>query len=638
MKKSLLLFAAATFGVATANAQSKFALYEEFSGENCGPCAAANPGLWKLLSANPSKVYLIKYQTPIPSAGPIYNQYKTISDARAAYYSVPFAPYGRLNGTNLGTAGVVSSPGHVSNLGQADINSGSTGTAPFNLTITYSYNAALDSIIATVNITAPAAYAPSGANLKLRVALVEDMKYSKAPGSNGEMIFHHVVREMYPDAAGTQLPNSWTASQNQSFTIKGKVASFVDYGDVNMVAWIQNDGDKSIAQAAKANYVPLTRDADISAAKTTLVCGLSGTTASSTFTLRNAGSTPITTAKIFYRPDGGTWASMNWTGTLAAGATTSVTTPAMPVSISNLQIIDSVGEVNGSADVNSRNNTFQSNITVMNPTPIALPIKNNFEAAAFPSNYIVYDPENTGLRWINGNGTGAARAGSNYMPWWRISSFPSGTVGYLLLPTPAAGPVRTLEFWHAYAQFTAADNDKLEVVYSTNCGGTWTSLFNKAGSALATVAPTSNVNWVPDPAPVTTDWKLNSISLNAVPAGAIMAFRGTAGGGNRMFLDDVEISTRPLGVAETILENSVSVFPNPARGASKLKLSLLVPGTVYITMLDAAGRTVATIHNGAMPAGNQELDVNTDKLASGLYTISIRSADAHLTQSLSVIK
>src|ERR1700745_573259 len=110
MKKLVLSLAA--FAVFTENGQQRLALYEEFSGENCGPCAQANPGLWTLISGNPTKALLIKYQSPIPSAGPIYNLYKTVTNARMSYYSVPFAPYGRLDGTGLGTGTAApSSPG-----------------------------------------------------------------------------------------------------------------------------------------------------------------------------------------------------------------------------------------------------------------------------------------------------------------------------------------------------------------------------------------------------------------------------------------------------------------------------------------------------------------------------------------------
>ena len=211
---------------AATHAQQHLALYEEFSGENCGPCAASNPALNTLLAANLSKVLLIKYQSPIPSAGPIYNAYTTVTNARLSYYSVPFAPYGRLDGTVQGLG--QTSPGHIGYLTQSIIDAAAATPAPFTITVSHQWTTNGDSVRATVNLTTPGAYAPSGANLKLRIALIEHLQYPTAPGTNGETEFHNVVREMYPTAGGTQLANAWTAGQSQTITIKGRVPAYVD--------------------------------------------------------------------------------------------------------------------------------------------------------------------------------------------------------------------------------------------------------------------------------------------------------------------------------------------------------------------------------------------------------------------------
>lgn len=48
----------------------RLVLYEEFTGENCPPCASINPALNALLAlpTNTPKVQSIKWQVPIPSA------------------------------------------------------------------------------------------------------------------------------------------------------------------------------------------------------------------------------------------------------------------------------------------------------------------------------------------------------------------------------------------------------------------------------------------------------------------------------------------------------------------------------------------------------------------------------------------
>src|ERR1700758_1717806 len=66
-------------------------LYEEFTGENCGPCAATNPSLTTLVHTTgnfPNKVLLIRYQSPIPSApgaGSLYADNSTEPNSRITY-------------------------------------------------------------------------------------------------------------------------------------------------------------------------------------------------------------------------------------------------------------------------------------------------------------------------------------------------------------------------------------------------------------------------------------------------------------------------------------------------------------------------------------------------------------------------
>ncbi|MBP6756701.1 MAG: hypothetical protein KA210_11185, partial [Bacteroidia bacterium] len=89
-KKSTLLglLALTTIGFAQS---PRMSLYEEFTGENCPPCAATNPGLDVKLTANSANTIPLKWQVAIPSAPSsltsLYQQNKTEIDARDNYYS-----------------------------------------------------------------------------------------------------------------------------------------------------------------------------------------------------------------------------------------------------------------------------------------------------------------------------------------------------------------------------------------------------------------------------------------------------------------------------------------------------------------------------------------------------------------------
>ncbi|RYD53429.1 MAG: T9SS type A sorting domain-containing protein [Sphingobacteriales bacterium] len=643
MKKLLLSLTAASLGIsAVAQTQTRLSLYEEFSGENCAPCAASNPALWTLLSSNASKAMLIKYQSPIPSAGPIYNLYKTVTDARMTYYSVPFAPYGRLNGTGLGTGTAApSSPGHVANLTQTDIDNAYGVASPFNISATHAWSTNGDSVTITVNVTANAAYAPTGANMKLRAALVEHLVYATAPGSNGETDFHNVVREMYPNAGGTTVANSWTAGQTMTYTLTGRAPYYVDKNgaDTRMVVWFQNDADKSIPQAAKSSPVAVPLDVASSALVTpsSLACAASSTTVTPTVTLKNAGTTPLTSAKIYSRVDAGAWVNQTWTGSLAAGATTNVTLAALTLTPGAHMIYDSVATPNGNVDVNMGNNTSSKSITVYNTTGAALPIATGFEnAGALPSGWTLYDVNGNGQGWVvaSSSTSNVGHANSKYLLYYPSYAYNKGESNYIILPATTTSGTRSLDFWYAHATYTSAYSDTLELAYSSNCGSTWTSLWSASGTSLATVAATTS-SYVPAQA----DWKLKSINVSNVPAGSLIAFRGGSGNGNNIFLDDINFRTgTPQGVTNVVEDASLSLVPNPATDQTKLTFKLSQKGTVNVQVVDNLGRMVANVVNGTLEAGMQTVMINTATLAAGVYNIVVNTDGSVANQRLTVIK
>jgi hypothetical protein len=332
------------------------------------------------------------------------------------------------------------------------------------------------------------------------------------------------------------------------------------------------------------------------------------------------------------------WSSTNWSGTLAPGGTATVTIPAINASVGNHVITDSVAMPNAAADMNPANNTRTVAATVTNTSPKTLPLTANFESSGFPAGYVPYDPSGAGYGWVNGTGTNLARNGSSYMPWYKISAYPSGSVGYLIMPTPAISGAVTLEFWQTYAQKTASSSDKLEVIYSSNCGTSWNVLWSAQGAALATVPPTTSTSWLPSPAVGSTDWKLRSVALNAVPANSILAFRATAGGGNQLFIDDVNIRAGAVGVKNVVAENSVSVYPNPARESATLEFTVMNSSKVNVTVQDAVGRTLSVVSDMQLQPGTQHMSIPTATLAAGLYNIVIRTESGNFVQRLNVVK
>ncbi|HEX8299549.1 MAG TPA: T9SS type A sorting domain-containing protein [Rubricoccaceae bacterium] len=82
-----------------------------------------------------------------------------------------------------------------------------------------------------------------------------------------------------------------------------------------------------------------------------------------------------------------------------------------------------------------------------------------------------------------------------------------------------------------------------------------------------------------------------------------------------------------------------SVFPNPATSAARVALRVDAAQTVTATVVDALGRTVQTVFEGALTAGaSQDLTVDTTALAPGVYVVRVTGETFTATRRLVVAR
>ena len=209
MKRKLLLLLLLVPMLSIAQTQ-RMVMVEHFSNASCGPCASLNPALNTLLSNNTSKAISLKYQVSWPGVDPMYSQNTADPTARVNYYGVTGVPNSQGDGDTYG-----GSPGGIT---QTWIDGRYAIASPFTLAVTHYLSSDYDSVYISVTVTAAQAYTSVGA-LKLHVSLAEgNIQFATAPGTNGETVFKHVARKMYPSATGTVLASTWTNGQTQTFT------------------------------------------------------------------------------------------------------------------------------------------------------------------------------------------------------------------------------------------------------------------------------------------------------------------------------------------------------------------------------------------------------------------------------------
>lgn len=653
MKKTLLLggiLAAALY----ANAQQRLVLYEEFSGENCGPCASVNPSFWAFMTntANQNKSILLKYQVNIPQnpVRPLYDQNPTEADARLSYYGVNSAPNGRLDGRvhhngvlDPNGQNVAGWPGAFTwTSGQDTMNAEMALASPFNITVTPTVTG--NTLTATVSVTAVSAF--TGTTMKLRAALVEGLHFTTPPGNNGEVDFHNVMRKMYPDANGQTFPGTWTNGQTQTFTVTGTIPQYVDRvaEKLFLLVWVQDDANKRIAQAAKSANLPAPAlDAKITfvtPANGTLFCGAANP--QNKVSLKNTGTTAMTSAEIYYKVGTGAYTMFNWTGpSLAPGASVDVVLGNVAVN-GSVTIVDSVGKINGQAEINPMNSVIKSSV-VGTAAPAALPLASSFENGFAPGwlslndqGKVVANPAPSGGPWATGTQPPPANPSVTaydgvYFAVAANMSMDAGTKATLVLPyanMPAGA--KALDFYYAYAM-RGTISDKLEVVTSTDCGATWQSVWSKTGTDLATAPATPATNYFLPSAK--NQYRGVSVDLSSLSGNAIVGFRSTSSEGNYMWLDKVNMRTGAVtGLEELVTGGSFSLYPNPVTDKLNIELNMVKAANVTFSIVNIVGQQVGQPLVKNLGQGTAKTTIATNSLTPGIYFLNIATDKGSMQQ------
>jgi hypothetical protein len=664
--------------VATQAQSPRTVLMEEFTGENCGPCAGFNPYLKRYMDLVSTDSFIhIAYQVPIPSAGPIYNAYKTDANARIGYYGINIAPSGKVDGATflysdydatypinaynfLDTASVSSynaDPATTTPTSQT-FNDRRAITSPCTISITHSYSAGYDSVFATAIIhTTQDFYSSAAGKLKFRMALIENqLSYGSAPGSNGETEFHQVVRKLLPSAAGTNMADTLLNGRVDTLKFALKIPTYVrERAQLRFVGWIQDDGNKGVKQAGISKLVATPGLLDFVAFSDSvqaLLCSNGGSTpAYAQVTVKNTGTVALTSLTIQVKVDGSLVSTIPWTGNIASGSSTDV--PVGPLSISgdgyhSVQTI--LTQPNGLSGYSYVLYDTTKSYPFLAGASAASPYAESFEdTSSFPPANQYTDAETPlASTWYpsfafqspSSNYYGAEA--TTHSIFYYFYSVDPGEIGnyYLQKVNLTSSPKARMTFWHAaraYGNTNQTTNDQVEVQASIDCGANWSTLWSKSGAALATVpAAMSNSSFKPTNA---GQWKADTISLNSVAGNdnVWIRFRATSDYGDNAFIDQINIETLTTGINNIESVEMASVYPNPANDRTAIELGLTANTPVGIDLYNALGQHVSTVLNNTnLSQGLHKFEVSTSDLSAGIYTLEIKSDDNKISRKFVV--
>jgi PKD repeat protein len=203
-----------------------------------------------------------------------------------------------------------------------------------------------------------------------------------------------------------------------------------------------------------------------------------------------------------------------------------------------------------------------------------------------------------------------------------------------------------LKFKLAFARRNTANSDRLRIYTSSTCGSSWVQKYNKTANgtgsnALRTTETlyTSNIF-----VPTADEWREETVNLllNSSQRRFQLKFELTSGGGNNMYIDDIQITTL-TSLDDAITSNAQAewqVFPNPTEGAFTARFYMSKAGSnVLVRLYDMTGKMLANKNPGYLSEGIQEVSLSQTELKhlkQGIYRVELIVNGVRYTKPLVV--
>lgn len=267
------------------------------------------------------------------------------------------------------------------------------------------------------------------------------------------------------------------------------------------------------------------------------------------------------------------------------------------------------------------------------------PYVEGFEAQPLTSGtWYVENPDNN-VSWAETSV--AAASGNTSMRITNVANSNLDQIDNLISESYNFSLIDDLEFKFkvAYRRKNENSTDVLKVYFSINCGKSWILRYVKTASALST-APDGTLSFVPN----ASQWREETVNLSNQIRNATnvkVKFEFTSGGGNNIFIDDINISGS-VGFNEAAKSiSSFDVYPNPTTQDSKVFISSSNKFNGRLYLSDISGRIINQIPI-LLSQGGEEKEVPFVELASslseGLYFISLENSETKLVRRVIITK
>ena len=348
-------------------------------------------------------------------------------------------------------------------------------------------------------------------------------------------------------------------------------------------------------------------------------------------TIRNTGTNPQSGFLVSYQLNAEPEVIDTFTGTIPSGQQ-AIFDFSTPLSLTSSGSYTLTTSVNLTGDENSSNDEQSINFYAIT-SATALNFEETFEPNGFPPpSWTIQNPddaitwiERTGIIGSNGNPTTVAYV-NNYS--YNAAGQEDSFVTEIFDLSNATVPSLTFDL--AKAQYSTSYTDSMRVEISTDCGTTFSAIYNKTGLDLATVGYQTSA-WTPNSA---NQWRNEEIDLSPYEGEQVQfKFVNITGYGNSTFIDNINVSAQVLNQKDVVLKNS-TLFPNPA--TNKVTLSLLQPFTndIYVVVYNSLGQKLSQFNKKDFINNNTILEMDVSQYKTGIYFITIQQGTHSTTKKL----
>lgn len=307
-----------------------------------------------------------------------------------------------------------------------------------------------------------------------------------------------------------------------------------------------------------------------------------------------------------YQPT--TW---NWTFQGGSPATSTLTNPNVQWTTPGTYSVSlTVTNANG-----THTKTKLSYITITGP--IAPPLVEGFQSLPFlPVNWTSKNINNDNIYWARVTGPGGFGTSNASAVFDNYSYAVNGDRDEMITPKYIFSNVSNarLRFDVSYARYDAINSDSLEVKLSTNCGTTWTSIYLKGGTTLAT-APDNTGAFTP----TSLQWRRDTIDISALTAGqgnVMFSFINHGQYGNRLYLDNINLA-----------------FPSPTLNVNAVP-AVCAGAVINLTNTSVSAATYTWSFNGGIPAVSNAINPSVSFATPGVHSYTLSATNGTATSSI----